>query len=115
MRTIIAGSRSIRDYGVIERAIELSGFTISVVISGTARGVDVLGERWARENGIPIEQFRPDWDVYGAAAGPIRNKQMAERGEALIAVMEPGGTVGTLDMVKQAKKRNLPTFVYYID
>lgn len=47
MKTIIAGSRSITDYRLLLAAIQHCDWNISLVISGCARGVDELGERWA--------------------------------------------------------------------
>ena len=47
MKVIIAGSRDITDYSLVCRAISESKFDITEVISGTARGVDTLGEKWA--------------------------------------------------------------------
>ena len=51
MKTIINGSRTIGDYEVVKKAIELSGIGITKVISGHARGPDRLGEKWAAQNG----------------------------------------------------------------
>ena len=78
MKTIIAGSRSIGVPAVVHAAIDASGFEITEVVSGTARGVDRLGEVWARLKGIPIKQFPANWTVYGKRAGYLRNVQMAE-------------------------------------
>jgi hypothetical protein len=88
MRTIIAGSRTITDYDTVKSAIENSGFNISTVISGTASGVDFLGEKWAKENNIPIEKHPADWEKWGRSAGPIRNREMAECAEACIIVWD---------------------------
>jgi predicted Rossmann fold nucleotide-binding protein DprA/Smf involved in DNA uptake len=63
MRTIIAGSREITDYALIERGMIDVPFNVTEVVSGGARGVDTLGERWARENGIPIKIFPADWKI----------------------------------------------------
>ena len=57
MITIVAGSRSITNYEIVKEAIEKSGFDIISIVSGGARGVDSLGERYARENGIELKQF----------------------------------------------------------
>lgn len=54
MKTIIAGSRSINEYALVERAIREGGFDIEEVVSGGAAGVDQIGEQWARRNGIPV-------------------------------------------------------------
>ena len=47
MKVIIAGSRGVEDYALVEEAVKQSGFDITEVVSGTARGVDLLGEHWA--------------------------------------------------------------------
>lgn len=111
MRVIIAGSRNITDYEMVKDAIEKSEFTITTVVSGCAKGVDKLGERWAEENGIPIDHFRADWDGYGLSAGAIRNCEMAENADALIAVWD-NESKGTGHMIKQAQKKGLRVFVY---
>ena len=78
MKVIIAGSRNIVDYEVVKEAIEESQFTIKKVVSGGAKGVDALGERYADEMNIPLVIFFADWNTHGRSAGPIRNKKMAE-------------------------------------
>lgn len=87
MKVIIAGSRGITDYAIVERAIRESGFQITEVVSGTARGVDRLGERWAAEHGIPVAPFPADWKI-GKNAGILRNAQMAEYAEAAIIIWD---------------------------
>lgn len=111
MKVIIAGSREITDYAIVERAIRESGFQVTEVVSGTARGVDRLGERWARENVIPIKTFPAYWQTYGQKAGFLRNAQMAEYGEALIAVWD-GKSLGTTNMICLARAKGLEVFVY---
>ncbi len=84
---------------------ELRGkIPITEVVSGGAAGADSDGEIWACELNIPVRRFAADWDKHGKAAGPIRNAEMADYAEALIAF--PGGK-GTANMVKQAKKKGL--------
>ena len=86
MKTIIAGSRSCNNYDVVKKAIVDSGFDITTVISGGAFGVDTLGERYANEHGIEVVRFLPDWDTFGKRAGILRNRQMADNADALIAI-----------------------------
>lgn len=119
MKTIIAGSREITDYSVVCAAIQASGFTITEVVSGRARGVDLLGERWAAEHKIPIRVFPADWRKHGKAAGPIRNGEMAryvsngDGGQAII--VWDGVSRGSADMARQAKENGLNVFVYRVD
>ena len=65
------------------------------VISGDATGVDLFTKEWAEHRQIPFEMFEADWDRYKSGAGPIRNKQMAQVGDVLIAFRYPH-TVFTL-------------------
>jgi len=113
MKVIIAGSREIFDYNIVKEAIEESKFEITEVVSGTARGVDSLGERWAYEHKIPVKRFPADWDKHGKAAGIIRNSEMANYGEALIAIWD-GESRGTKNMIDTAKKKNLQVFIKII-
>lgn len=110
MKTIIAGSRGLQNRQRLEEAIRLSSFTISEVVSGGARGIDQLGEQWAKRTETPVRQFLADWDRYGKAAGPIRNAAMARYADALIAIWD-GKSRGTLNMIEQAKKYGLKIYI----
>lgn len=89
MKVIIAGSRGITDMLLLETAIARSGFTITEVVSGKAQGVDTLGELWANNNNIPVSAFAAKWKIYGKKrAGKVRNLEMSEYGQALIAVWD---------------------------
>lgn len=111
MRTIIAGSRSITDYRQVCDAVIESCFDITVVVSGTARGVDQLGEQWAHTHGIPIDRYPAQWDRNGKAAGYKRNVVMAILADALIALWD-GQSRGTKHMIDEATRRGLRVFVY---
>ena len=111
MRTIIAGSRSIMHYNWICSKIDSIDFTISVVLCGLAEGVDILGEKYAKERGIAVNYFPADWNKYGAKAGFLRNRDMANNADALIAFWD-GKSKGTKSMINIAKERKLIVKVY---
>lgn len=111
MRTIIAGSRTVRDPACVVEAVRASGIEPSVVLSGGARGADRLGAAWALVRQIPVEIYPADWEKHGKGAGVIRNQQMAEKAEALIAVWD-GNSRGTQDMIKRALNRGLVVYVH---
>lgn len=113
MKTIIAGSRGITDLKTVESAVALSGFQITEVVSGAARGVDELGEKWAFMRGIPIQRFRAKWDLYGKSAGAIRNNEMAFYAQALVAVWD-GSSPGTKHMIERATKMGRKVYVHTI-
>lgn len=121
MKTIIAGSRDITNYNLLSKAVIDSNFSITEVVCGLAKGVDMLGEAWATQNSIPVKYFPADWDSinlpgavirinkfgkkYNAAAGSIRNGEMAAYADALILIHHNSN--GSLDMLKQAKQKKL--------
>jgi hypothetical protein len=113
MKVIIAGGREFTNYALVEEAIKISGFEISQIVSGKAKGVDTLGEVWALANNIPVEAFPADWSQHGRAAGPIRNRQMAEYADALIAIWD-GESKGTANMIQQARNKRLNVFIYLV-
>ncbi len=110
MRVIIAGSRDYHDYDTLLEAIEESSFTISEVISGMASGVDQLAIRYAREHNLYLHEYYADWKNYGKAAGPIRNRLMAENADALIA-LHAHNSPGTKNMIQIAKGKRLLVYV----
>jgi hypothetical protein len=114
MKTIIAGSRNIEDYRIVKEAIEESQVNITEVVSGCARGVDNLGEQWAKQNRIPIKKFPADWKKHNKAAGPIRNTEMAKYGEVLIAIWD-GKSKGTHDMINKAIHEGLQVFIKMVE
>lgn len=115
MKTIIAGSRDV-DISTSQITEELGNAQIvpTLIISGRARGVDRKGEDWAKENNVPILKMPADWQKYKKAAGPIRNTQMAEKGDALLCFWD-GKSTGTKDMIECAKKKNLKIHIVYTE
>lgn len=110
MRTIIAGSRHCNNMALVKLAILESGFEITEVVSGFANGVDYLGEQYSYQKGLPLKIFPANWTKYGKSAGPIRNREMADYADALIAILYPGSR-GTADMIKVAKAKGLKVYV----
>ena len=56
MKTIIAGPRNFSDYNKLLKVFLLYPDlekNITEIVSGKAKGVDTLGERWARESELP--------------------------------------------------------------
>ena len=108
MRVIIAGGRNFDNYELLCRKVDkiLSRQEDVEIISGTAKGADKLGERYADEHGYKVIRFSADWNKHGKAAGFVRNEEMADYSDALIAFWD-GYSKGTLHMIETAKQRGL--------
>lgn len=130
IKLIIAGSRSITDRDIVGKAIAFAGLQyaqIAEVVSGTAYGVDKLGEWWAEKHNIPIKKFPANWknvkgkpenqigrNKYGSyfrLAGYERNVDMANYADALLAVWKDGSK-GTEHMIKTMKELDKHYWVY---
>lgn len=114
MKVIIAGSREIKHNSVVKFALDLTDlghFNITEVVCGGADGVDQLGAEWALHHQIPVMIMRADWDTHGRAAGPIRNQQMAEYADQLVAIWD-GKSKGTANMILEMHRLNKPVWVH---
>lgn len=111
MKVIVAGIRYsdpdaktiFDDYALVAKAIEDSGFDVTEVVCGKAVGADTLGEQWATMKGIPVCEMPANWNRDGKAAGPIRNKAMADYADAAVIVWD-GTSKGTYNMVQNMIK-----------
>ena len=110
-RVIIAGTRTFNDYELLKTYCDkkLSRMRIDheiVIVSGHAKGADMLGERYAQDRGYATQLYPAYWDEYGKSAGIRRNVKMAENADALIAFWD-GKSSGTKHMIAEARKRGL--------
>lgn len=117
-KLIIAGTRSFNDYELLRSILSTlfmkrRCWTIDwneEIVSGGAPGADALAVRYAMEASIPFNVFPADWKKYGRAAGPIRNKQMAEYADAAIVFWD-GKSRGTQNMIQQMRDLGKPVEV----
>lgn len=116
MKLAIVGSREFTDYDYMVRNIKkhIDISKIRVIISGGAKGADHLAKRFANDHKIPIIEYLPDWKKYGKKAGMIRNKDIIDNSNYVIAFWN-GQSVGTKDSIELAKKNNLPLIIIRYD
>lgn len=117
----IVGSRHYTNYNefvlVVNQIIDKYGFPAKVVSGGhrdkhgqTKPGADSLAWQWANLSGIEIIEHEANWDQYGRAAGPIRNKLIVRDSDVILAFVAPNST-GTRNTINEAKKD--PTIKIY--
>lgn len=118
VRLVVAGSRNVMDYEALSRWLDIllaqrDPANVSIV-SGTAPGVDRMGEAYAESRGLPVWQMPALWKEQGKAAGFIRNQQMSWFGTHLAAMWD-GQSPGTRGMIDLATRDTLAVRVKRTD
>lgn len=117
LKALVTGDRNWKDKSLI-RDVLASLPPGSTVIQGGARGADSLAYSAARELNLKIETYAANWENYGRAAGPIRNRQMLDEAEPDVVLAfhdDIGTSKGTANMVRQALKRGIKVILYTHD
>jgi hypothetical protein len=103
MKILVAGGRDFDDYDRLKSDLDVLKPT--TIISGMARGADMLGHNWAIMNSIPARCFPADWN---------RNQQMINEGKPdLVLIYWDGTSKGTGHMIDIAKKAGIKTVIKY--
>ncbi len=106
MKVMVAGSR-----GVSKPIDKYMPPETTLIISGGAFGIDRCAEVYAKENNIPIIIVRPDYKKYGRTAPLVRNKEMVDMADLVIAIWD-GRSRGTKDTIDYAIKTNKRLRIY---
>ena len=127
-RVMICGSRTFNDYAMLskyvltalgERSITFEDYNV-IIISGKAKGVDELGERFAREYDLDVEEYPAKWNdltaepckikynkwgskPYNCLAGINRNTDMINVSD-LVIMFHDGKSRSTLKDLNRCKK-----------
>jgi hypothetical protein len=114
-KMIVAGGRDFSDRDLLAREIvkaadSLGNNTGLSIVSGLAKGADLLGLQFAKANGVVYYEFPANWEIHGKAAGFIRNQQMSEFSDGLLAFWD-GVSPGTRHMIQTMKALNKPVTV----
>ncbi len=117
IRLIVCGGRDFCDYEFFKARMDelIVQYSNVQLVSGHARGADSLAEKYAAENGLRVKVFPAEWQKYGRAAGPIRNKAMLEyamEDTPVVAAFWDGKSRGTGNMLKLAEKAGVECHVF---
>ncbi len=105
MKVAVIGSKEFTDYSQLKSVLDsIQG--ISAIISGGAPGTDTLGRKYAHQHNIKFLEFPPDYKKYGNKAKHIRDRQIVEHCDRVIAFWdgECEGTKYTMDYAGQQNK-----------
>lgn len=113
MKLAVIGSRNFSDSHWLTKCLNLlhEEYTIATIVSGGAKGADLMGQRWAEVRNIETEIYIPDWNLHGKSAGMIRNKDIVNSADLVIAFWDgiSNGTRHSIDIAHSQKK---PVLVY---
>lgn len=114
MNVVIGGYRNFENYKIFKSFVdsclnELESKEMTI-LSGRCKGVDLMCEQYAKEKGLLLELYPAEWKKYGKATGPIRNKQMVEKTDVVIAFVCERAK-GTKNLILQAEKLGKSVFV----
>lgn len=116
MKVIIAGGRNYNKQHIVDATMKYitakdgADITVTEVVCGCARGADTLGRNWAEAKEIPVKEFPASWKEHGKKAGVLRNVEMANYADALVAFWD-GESRGTKHMIDTANKKGLKVFI----
>jgi hypothetical protein len=117
-KVIVEGGRDFRDYERMSEILKDYLFHLEggdpdcnvEIVSGGAWGADKLGEKFAKANLLGLSVFPADWKKHGKSAGYLRNSEMADYADMLIAFWD-GKSKGTKHMIDIANRKKIPVEV----
>jgi len=111
-RVAFIGSRTFADSKLIDEQVSRLPRG-STVVSGGARGADILSETSAKKHGLATKIFKPDWSK-GRGAGFARNSDIINNADRIIAFWD-GVSRGTKDSINKAVSSGKPVLIVYPD
>lgn len=113
MKVIVCGGRDFANvafmWGKLDRLHAERPFT--ALMQGGAWGADRLAQEWAISKGLSRYVCHAKWKQYGKAAGPKRNAHMLEWKPDLVVAFPTEKSVGTWDMIRQARAAGVETLI----
>ena len=110
MKLLIAGSRGIENFDLSEYVPPET----ELIISGGAKGIDSVAEKYADEHGIKKIIIRPCYERYGRAAPIKRNEEMVDMADEVLIVWD-GISKGTKYTADYAAKKSKPMRIVLIN
>jgi len=121
VKVLVCGDRNWTDEATVHWWLDLVTNNVAQieVIEGCARGADKFAESWWRRHAwsitgrFTIRHFPANWNKYGMAAGPLRNRDMLAYGPDLVLAFhnDLNNSKGTKDMVMRARAAGVPVAV----
>lgn len=112
MNYAIIGSRTFQNYEILKIVCNRLIRDTDTIVSGAASGADILGKQYAIDRKLNYIEFPADWNKYGKRAGFIRNQEIVDSSDFVIAFWD-GVSNGTKNSIELAKLDKIPTLIIY--
>ena len=99
MKIAVIGSRNL----LVENLGNYLPKDCTEIVSGGAKGIDACAAVFAKERGIKLTEFLPQYEVYGRGAPIVRNKQIVDYADLVVAFWD-GKSKGTWSVIKYCEK-----------
>ena len=109
MKVAIVGSRGL----LVDDFDDLLPSGVTEIISGGARGIDRCAREYARRKGIPLREFLPDYARYGRGATHVRNREIVDAADCVVAVWD-GQSRGTVSTMRYADRCGKAVFCWVV-
>ena len=112
MKLLITASRNFTDDRLMYLHVRPFLDGPLTIIHGHARGGDQIADNIAERVGANCYRFPAEWGRLGPRAGSLRNIEMLDTMQPDAVLAFPlEGSIGTWHMVREARKRGIPTYV----
>jgi len=118
-RILITGSRDWTDELTVNMAIHdlkeqypFQWEDVIIVHGDCPTGADAIADYFASQADLTTERHPSDWNKYGKAAGPKRNKEMVDLGADIVLAFRKPGSKGTQNCINYALAAGLPVKIY---
>ena len=110
MKTAIIGSRKLKTDVINEYVPDGT----DEIVTGGASGIDACAEEYAKQNGIKLTVFQPNYKRYGRGAPIIRNMEIVEYADCVVAIWDGASRV-TKNVIDECRKKGADVRVFLIN
>lgn len=107
MKVAVIGSRGLQ----VNHLEDYLPEGVTEIVSGGAKGIDTCAKDYALAHGLALTEFLPEYKKYGRGAPLRRNITIIEYADLALAFWD-GRSRGTMYVIDNCKKRNIPVAVY---
>lgn len=109
MKVAIIGSRNL----AVEDFSPYLPEEVTEIVSGGARGIDQCARRYAKERGLKLTEFLPNYEQFGRGAPLRRNITIIEHSDLVLAFWD-GSSRGTKFVIDRCREMGKPIRIFKV-